>query len=242
MRTNFKLTLQASILICIILGLSRLVLLHALVPAASFTTTTTTINGQNNISASHTISCTRIKTSSAASLLLAKSLSNYDGGNKCPHSQQNYESSTLNRRNFFGAAAAASTTFLLVPPPNALAAAATTDNPFDAVRYELNDSSGGLAYMQNCIDKNDFASLMEFTKQYDQRLRKASMGKAKKLLPKELRPKATEISNAVTFDLIGMNRSSRPGQEDASKAQQYLNELKIDVQKLLDMEGQVAAE
>lgn len=227
------------LLICIFLGLSRLVLLHALAPAALFTTTTTR-NGQNS-SPSRTISSSSIKTSSSASLLLAKSLSNYDGGDKCPHSQKNYESSTLNRRNFFGAAAA-STTFLLVPPPNALAAAATTDNPFDAVRYELNDSSGGLAYMQNCIDKNDFASLMEFTKQYDQILRKASMGKAKKLLPKELRSKATEISNAVTFDLIGMNRSSRPGQEDAPKAQQYLNELKIDVQKLLDMEGQVAAE
>lgn len=223
------------LLLFCILGVSRLVPLNALAPAPLTTTTTTTRkrNGQSS-------STSRATSLPSSSLFLAKSLSNYDDDDKFPNSQRRYESSTLNRRNFFGSASAATATFLVVLPPTS-SVATTTDNPFDAVRYELNDSSGGVSYMQSCIDKNDFPNLMEFTKQYDQILRKASMGKAKKLLPKELRSKATEISNAVTFDLIGMNRSSRPGQEDASKAQQYLNELKIDVQRFLDMEGQVVA-
>ena len=81
---------------------------------------------------------------------------------------------------------------------------------FDKVRYELLDSQGGVTYMQGRIDEKDWVGLLEFTKSYDLELRKLRMGKAKKLLQdKEIKAKATEYANAVTFDLIGINRSSR---------------------------------
>jgi hypothetical protein len=107
---------------------------------------------------------------------------------------------------------------------------------FDAVRRELYSSDGGVAYMQRCLDQNDFTALLEFTKTYDQVLRKGAMGQAKKSLLTE-KETATQYSNAVTFDLIGINRSSRPGKENASDAAKYLQELREDVQRFLELEG-----
>jgi len=146
------------------------------------------------------------------------------------------------RRNFFAATTSAVAFAALAESTRspALAAEPNSVNPFDAVRRELNDPAGGVTYMQKCIDENDFEGLVDFTKQYDQVLRKAGMGNAKKMLPmepKELRSKATEAMNAVTFDLIGINRASRPGQESAELASKYLQELREDVQTLLDMES-----
>ena len=114
------------------------------------------------------------------------------------------------------------------------AAFAEDTDPFDAVRRELQSAEGGIAYMQRCIDQADFTGLMEFTKTYDQVLRKGAIGKAKKTL--ESKDAATLISNAVTFDLIGINRSSRPGKENAEDAAKYLQELREDVQRFLDLE------
>lgn len=119
------------------------------------------------------------------------------------------------------------------------AARATDGNPFDAVRYQLQDPSGGVAYMQKCIDDHDFTALLEFTKQYDQVLRKGAMGQAKKTLPKSVQDAATSAANAVTFDLIGINRSSRKGQENVAEASKYLEELRADVQTFLQLEGSV---
>ncbi len=62
------------------------------------------------------------------------------------------------------------------------------------------------------------------------------MGQAKKSLLTE-KETATQYSNAVTFDLIGINRSSRPGKENASDAAKYLQELREDVQRFLELEG-----
>lgn len=119
----------------------------------------------------------------------------------------------------------------------AVAAEDAVTNPFDAVRRELQSAEGGIAYMQSCIDKADFTGLLEFTKTYDQVLRKGAMGKAKKTLMVESKDAAVLLSNAVTFDLIGINRSSRPGKENAQDAAKYLQELRVDVQKFLDLEG-----
>jgi hypothetical protein len=114
---------------------------------------------------------------------------------------------------------------------------AVEDNTaFDAVRRELNSPEGGIAYMQRCLEQDDFTALLEFTKTYDQVLRKGAMGQAKKSLLQE-KEKATQYSNAVTFDLIGINRSSRPGKENASDAAKYLQELREDVQQFLELEG-----
>jgi len=109
-------------------------------------------------------------------------------------------------------------------------------SPFEMIRKEVFDSSGGVAYMQLCIDKEDYGSLMEFTKTYDQVLRKGAMGKAKKTLDKSKTDAATKYANGVTFDLIGINRSSRPGQENKDNANKYLQELRDDVNKFLELE------
>jgi hypothetical protein len=108
---------------------------------------------------------------------------------------------------------------------------------FDSIRYELTDAKGGVAFMQEKIDQQDWLGLMDFTKTYDLELRKLRMGRAKKLLQdKEIKAKATEYANAVTFDLIGINRSSRQGQENVDSANKYLQELRDDVNKFLTLE------
>lgn len=108
---------------------------------------------------------------------------------------------------------------------------------FDAVRQELYSPKGGVAYMQSCIDQGDFQSLLEFTKSYDQILRKGTIGKAKKFLTTTAQKEiATAAANGVTFDLIGINRNSRPGKEDITEANKYLQELREDVQKFLDLQ------
>ncbi|GKY91967.1 hypothetical protein MPSEU_000168300 [Mayamaea pseudoterrestris] len=126
-----------------------------------------------------------------------------------------------------------------VPSNAADGTSTSTKNPYDLVRFELYDPKGGVALMQKRIDARDFEGLLEFTKGYDQVLRKQYMGKAKKMLPKELQEKATIICNSVTFDLIGINRNSRKGQENYEGTLKYLNELKQDAEKLLALESYV---
>jgi hypothetical protein len=108
---------------------------------------------------------------------------------------------------------------------------------FQPIKFELQDPKGGVAFMQQKIDQQDWAGLMDFTKGYDLELRKKTMGTAKKLLQsKEIQLLGTEYSNAVTFDLIGMNRNSRAGQESVEGANKYLQELRDDVAKFLTLE------
>lgn len=117
------------------------------------------------------------------------------------------------------------------------AAADGGSNPFDAVRFELDDPAGGVAFLRQSLQDRNFDAVLDFTKQYDQVLRKSAMGKAKKLLPTpELREQGTALCNAVTFDLIGINRNARKGQENAAEAQRYLDELVTDARGLLDLE------
>lgn len=114
---------------------------------------------------------------------------------------------------------------------------------YDEIRYEIQNPKGGVAYMQGRIDDKDFEGLMEFTKTYDLELRKLRMGKAKKLLQsKELKEEATGYANAVTFDLIGINRNSRKGQENQEAANKYLQELRDDVAKFLSLESSIQTE
>ena len=112
------------------------------------------------------------------------------------------------------------------PPP------IPVDKALEKVRFELNDPEGGVAYMQTCITNQDYNALLEFTKTYDQVLRKGAMGAAKKGLEGD----TTTLANAVTFDLIGINRSSRPGQTSQEQAQKYLDELKRDVNAFLALD------
>lgn len=108
---------------------------------------------------------------------------------------------------------------------------------FDFIRFELENPEGGVAYMQGRIDKEDLEGLLEFSKTYDLEFRKRRFGGAKKLMKdKEIKAKGTEYANAVTFDLIGINRSCRKGQENVESANKYLQELRDDVAKFLALE------
>jgi len=112
-------------------------------------------------------------------------------------------------------------------------------SPQDAlerIRQELQDPKGGIAYLEEALKKENYSDILEFTKTYDQVLRKSYMGQAKKLILDK--DKATSLCNAVTFDLIGINRNSRPNQESQVDAQKYLQELQNDVKAFLELERQ----
>ena len=84
---------------------------------------------------------------------------------------------------------------------------------------------------------------MEYTKESDAYFRRAKLGKARKLLTdKNFKDGALQLSNAVTFDLIGINRASRPGRESTEEALRYWEELKGDVEKFLELEGTIVVE
>jgi len=108
---------------------------------------------------------------------------------------------------------------------------------FDFIRFELENPEGGVAYMQERIDREDLVGLLEFSRSYDLEFRKRRFGNAKKLMQdKEIKSKATAYANACTFDLIGINRSCRKGQESVESANKYLQELRDDVSKFLTLE------
>lgn len=89
--------------------------------------------------------------------------------------------------------------------------------------------------MQRFLDNRDYEGLLEFTKTYDLELRKKKWGRCKAFLNSAEKEVATLTGNSLTFDLIGMNRNSRAGQENPEKVQKYLNELKTDLQNMVDM-------
>lgn len=108
---------------------------------------------------------------------------------------------------------------------------------FQAVRDELEAPDGGMKSLEVLIGTEDFSGIMEFTKGYDLEFRKAKMGKARKFLTsKEDKDRAVALCNAVTFDLIGMNKGSREGQQDINKVKKYYEELKTDVYSFLELE------
>jgi hypothetical protein len=131
-----------------------------------------------------------------------------------------------------------------LPPP---ATAAEIQQALQTIRDELT-SPDGIPYIQKLIETEDFSTLMKFTPQYDLGMRKLKMGKAGKVMgsvyateaekeqKKAFATTCTLAKNAVTFDLIGINRASRPGQQDKEKALKYLQELKDDMQKFMDLE------
>mmetsp|Transcript_23937 Transcript_23937/g.71954 ORF Transcript_23937/g.71954 Transcript_23937/m.71954 type:complete len:448 (+) Transcript_23937:110-1453(+) len=112
--------------------------------------------------------------------------------------------------------------------------AASSEWPeFDAIRDELEGKgTGGLAFMQTRLERGEYAELLEFTKQWDLDFRKAVLGKARKAMPKGPdRDRAVLVANAVTFDLIGINKAIRAtGKEDAVEAKRWFNTLVDDIQ------------
>jgi len=53
---------------------------------------------------------------------------------------------------------------------------------------------------------------------------------------------ALGLSNAVTFDLIGINRASREGRVSEEDGRRYLGELRADVEKFLELEKEIVLE
>ena len=119
------------------------------------------------------------------------------------------------------------------PPPMSV------QETVEAVCFELQDGNGSVGRLQAALDASDFAGLLEITKTMDQSLRKKVVGQAKYYW--EDKNAGTQLSNNVTFDLIGMNRNARPGQESAEGVQRYLQELRNDLQKILEYSEAAAA-
>lgn len=113
----------------------------------------------------------------------------------------------------------------------------TVRQSFDAVRQGL---SSGYLDLGILVENEDYEQIMEFTQNYDMEFRKAKMGKARKFVTsKAEKDKAVLICNAVTFDLIGMNKGSRVGQRDINQVKKYYEEMKIDIQRFLDLEKDI---
>ncbi|KAI2490893.1 hypothetical protein MHU86_23689 [Fragilaria crotonensis] len=150
-------------------------------------------------------------------------------------------------RRTFVTDAATGLSLLLFTPQSAVAKEeaipATRENvkkAFDDLRYELNGGDGGVARMQRAIDAGDWEGLIDITKTYDQILRKGRVGRVKSFLSDKEKSITTLSANAITFDLIGINRNARPGQENAAEANRYLDELRTDLQLVIDKERLVA--
>ena len=128
------------------------------------------------------------------------------------------------------------------PPPPITQEAVT--EAFNAIRYELTNPSGVVGTLTNLInDGNSYEEVMQYTKESDAYFRKAKIGKARKLLTdKEIKSGSIQLSNSVTFDLIGINRASRPGQEDKDVQLKYLDDLKKDIEQFLELEKTIVIE
>ena len=128
------------------------------------------------------------------------------------------------------------------PPPPITQEAVT--EAFDAIRYELTNPSGVVGTLTNLInDGNSYEEVMQYTKESDAYFRKAKIGKARKLLTdKEIKSGSIQLSNSITFDLIGINRASRPGQEDKDVQLKYLEDLKKDIEQFLELEKTIVIE
>lgn len=115
---------------------------------------------------------------------------------------------------------------------------------FNKVKNELTSSSGGMSILTTMINNKEWENVKEFTKNYDLEFRKAMMGSARKLIPKDnnkqLRADATQMCNNVTFDLIAVNKASRV--EDIDAAIKALGILKNDISEFLDLESKVVWE
>jgi hypothetical protein len=110
----------------------------------------------------------------------------------------------------------------------------SSDEAFARVRFELEDKQvGSVALLQAALKAQDFAQLLNLSRDMDQSLRKKVLNSAKSFIVKDSGEAATLICNAVTFDLIGINRNSRPGQENVAAVQKYIDELRDDMSRML---------
>ncbi len=115
---------------------------------------------------------------------------------------------------------------------------------FQDIQEELNGEvfielgkGGGVPFLKQLIVEERYDTIKEFTKFYDAEFRKVKLGKVRKLLTdKKLKEEALQLSNAITFDLIGINKASRV--KDGNEAIRYWTELEEDVIKFLQLQKQ----
>jgi hypothetical protein len=153
-------------------------------------------------------------------------------------------STNSSRRNFVQQSSIALLTTTL--PSTALAkdvepiTRQTVTDAFQSIRSELTSTTGLISTLTNLINNNSYPEVMQYTKESDAYFRKAKLGKARKLLTDgSLKGDAILMSNAVTFDLIGINRASRPGQENRDEQMKYLEELRKDIERFLELESTI---
>mmetsp|Transcript_22155 Transcript_22155/g.31657 ORF Transcript_22155/g.31657 Transcript_22155/m.31657 type:complete len:208 (-) Transcript_22155:186-809(-) len=156
------------------------------------------------------------------------------------------------RRNFLHHSLTTTTSIILtttLAPQASLAKEAIEITPtlvtetFTTIRNELTSPTGLISTLTTLIDNGSFEEIIQYTKESDAYFRKAKLGKARKLLTdKNVKDEAVLMSNAVTFDLIGINRASRPGRESREDQLRYLEELKRDVEKFLELEKTIVFE
>ena len=89
--------------------------------------------------------------------------------------------------------------------------------------------------LEEALSRSDYSALMSLTREYDLELRKAGMGKIKKTYsPNDASAQdPTVLTNAVTFDLIGINKNARPGSENPDGVAKYITELRTDIDKFV---------
>jgi len=109
---------------------------------------------------------------------------------------------------------------------------------FDDVRYELEDPNGGVKHIEQALDNLDWTEIKEFTKGYDLELRKKKMGFARKMMTdSKMKDEALALRNAVTFDLIAVNKAARV--QDESSCREALEILKTDVSNFLTYQDKI---
>jgi hypothetical protein len=121
---------------------------------------------------------------------------------------------------------------------------------FQSIKNELSPDipfvemgkGGGVPYLEGLIQSSNWPEVKEFTKFYDSEFRKAKLGYVRKkiMTSKAQQQQATLMSNAVTFDLIGINRAARA--QDQTEALRYLGELKNDITTFLQYEAPLMEE
>jgi hypothetical protein len=147
------------------------------------------------------------------------------------------------RRDFLGGALSAAAACAALPAGSAQAAEDEAPKPtrseaFARVRAEVvTGKEAGGATLPGLIDGDDWEEVKEFTKKYDNNFRKMMMLPAKKTLEtSSLKEKGQLLCNAVTFDLIAINKAARVGDKPAALA--ALARLRADAEKFVALEAE----
>ncbi|CAN0361162.1 unnamed protein product [Phaeothamnion confervicola] len=151
------------------------------------------------------------------------------------------------RRSFLRAASwaavgmASFAAFAAQPVSPAVAAEATLPIDYSDEFAKVREGYYGFigALEKDVFDQN-WESILTSTRQQDADFRKRLMGGLRKKLPKEnkaVRGEAQALMNAVSFDLIALNKAARSG--DVRRAKELLPILKEDVTQFLALEPRI---